>query len=261
VAFFPQLSPRAVPTADQLRIYDQSIFDWLGGFQHPTVTKGKSLFRVFATPDRAFAEARNLLKKDAQGNFDPMGSSLDPKSPTRPIPLPFISIHRATGVFDQARWTRFYDSKLGTSITNTMDPNFGKERFIANWPMPYDFPYQIDVWTRNRTTRNFIEQWMAQQFDSFEFFLGMDFTQVHSAYGIKKIPIQYVSFDDLSDYEPGEPADRVIRYTLSINVRGWLFRPVEVVKTVLTFHFDVLQGLPPSDVLMESFDVVPTLTD
>lgn len=260
MAFFPQLSPREVPVVDQLRIYDQRIFEWLGTFTHPSVTNGKQIFRVFATPDRAFAEARNLLRKDANGGLDPTGTGMSPLSPIRTIPLPFISIHRATGVMDQQRWNRVPVTDLGTAIVDQGNSQFGTERFIADWPIPYNFPYQIDVWTRNRTTRNYIEQWMAQQFDPYEFFLHTDFTTVHPAWGDKIIPINYESFDDLSDYEPGEPADRVIRYSLSVTAKGWLFRPVTVVKTVLTFKFDIYDGIPPSDTYLESFDIDPTTT-
>ena len=229
---FPQTSPRTVSTVDQLKIYDQMIFDWLGTFSHPNVRKGKKVTRVFATPDRAFAEVRNILNRNR-------------RDPIRTIPYPWMSIYRPEWTLDRSRWNR-NRVNFGNDINNDFNSR-------ADWPLPYDIPYQIEVWARNRTTRNLIEQWMAQQFDNFEFFLTADFTTVDPLIGEKVIPIEYDGFLDTGEWDPGEPNDRSIRYTLNIKLRAWLWRPIIAVDTVkgvflhftddcVSFHQEIATG-------------------
>lgn len=217
---------------DQFRLYDQMVYDWLGGLEYPIQNKdGDIVFpsvpRVFATPERAFAKMMEVINKDKTQRFrriDSIGQ----------VPLPFISIWRQINEFDPQRYSRSVQRKMKYSDDCL-------EVRQSPYPSPQNIPYQIEFWTRNRTIINYLLQWLALQFDNNVLYLGLNLRDFDLDMYPDPIAIQVKkdNFQDTSDLEPGEE-QRNLRHTLSMTVRGFLFRPIRTVKTVEKTVFDVI---------------------
>lgn len=223
---------------DQWFLYDDALCAWIERFKHPEVQGGKPLPVILDTPDRAFADIRDILANSPDNR----------KEHNAQLELPLVSVFRDGEQLDLDRWNRAIFRKMGY-VGGPDGPK--KEIYQGGWPLPYILPYQIDIWARNREVLNYITQWMALQFDHHEFFLRIDFTGVHESWCEKIIPVKNPEWVDNSVLEPGEPDDRELRRTLNVQIYGWLFRPVIVRKTVLGLQIDVCSGTSedPGDLL------------
>jgi len=223
---------------DQLRLYDDQIKRWVLTFSHPDIkTRSTSecapngqpgpMFTQIATPDRPFAEMRNLYNKqlpERERRRDPI---IRPDFPacsiTRMGPQKDMGRRRHRGVFRRAGWVS--DQQ--------------KEVYQIPYPDPWNIPYQVDVTAINRRTLNLVQTWMMLQFDDDRFYVTVDFRQVHAeAYKYPYVfPVRFDSLDDTSDLEVGD-GERFFRLTLTVTVEAMLMRPVRKVPVVHTYNYD-----------------------
>ena len=220
-------------TIDQFRLYDQLIYDWLGGIEYPIKNKDgdvvyPSIPRVFATPERALAKMREVLNKDRSQRHNRVDSGGN-------VPLPFISIWRQINEYDPSRYSR----AVQRSFKFSEDCLEVKQ---APWPSPQNMPYQIEFWARNRTVLNYILQWLTLQFDNNVLHLSLSLREFDIDLYPEPLSIRIdkSSFSDNSDLESGEN-QRILRHTLSIIVKGYLFRPSRTVKTIQKVEFEAIE--------------------
>lgn len=226
------------------RLFDQAVYDWLGGLlvdygdivpkpETPDPTTGvrvptKSLLRVITTPERAFAEMQNLLV--AKGWMDESLKSDD----FRNVPLPFASIYRMGPIprmnqmMVPGRFKRLYRDHEG----NWMG---------ADYPTPYDIPYDIQFWCMKRYTEVHIWEWLTSRAGrrgagGSEFYLHVDHEKwPHEnhpnkvcIYGTQLHSVHFDALTDITDLEPMEMAPRYVRFSLLLTVRAWMMHPLTV---------------------------------
>jgi hypothetical protein len=212
---------------DQFRPFDSAVRDWLR--TAPLNKGGKMVPIVFAGPDGAFAAMEELLEES-------LGEDLAEKA--RNIPLPFMSIQRGGIQFDPERFHGASTMISGFLLGYSPD---AKKSFRMKWPKPYDWSYKVEVWTKNRMTRNIFEGWMLQQFESFELLLEANFDRGSDntdLIGRKLIPFENQGIVDNSDLEP-EDGERILRYTLEMLCKGWIHGDITEVGTVLEIYSDI----------------------
>ena len=238
---------------DQLRLYDDMIFKWLETFRFPPNLKrlelpdhrkgDKTLFIVFASPEKGYGETRNLVNENEREAVRTRDNVIKPQYPA-------ASIWRRGPARDYTRWHWSPVRKAGYVDEERT------EVYQSPYPEPWDFPYQIEVTTINRLTLNYIQQWLMLQFDSNKFWLHVNPCAINSIVYPTPIliPVELETIDDNSDLEHGEEP-RLMRLTLDITVKGWLFRPARRVKTVHHIDYEVYEGCPEGDYsFMVSFD-------
>lgn len=270
LAYFDQFA-----FVDQYRIYDSAVRQWLWEIRDPRINRGLPIPVVHATPDRAFASYRELLlaqeqrRRLADGRqptIKDVSFRLRRQQPERNPPLPLWSYHRQDENLDRTRWNRMTLRKLGfvvrrpdNSIIKKGDPDYQTAIYQAPFPLPLSFPYQIEIWTRNQVTANLIRQQLHLRYDEGQVYFRLDFSPVHAVYGCKLVRMSIDGIANNSDLEPGEPGDRVVRYTVSTTIHGWLWRPVREIPTVLSTVFDI--DLDDDEVTDETFTVELTEDD
>ena len=190
--------------------YDPAMQAWMGGL----FWDNRPLLTVFATPDRAFAQAEERLR---QGN----------KPGPVAIPLTFSSLSRTgPGVFNPNRFTEAFDEKLYRSRD-------GKKFLGMRAPKPVTLEYQIEVWGRNKFDIDWVEEQMWCRCRNNEFWITVD----HPFPMGKKLVLGWI--EDVRDGPIyGDPQKaRAIRRTTTIKLNGWImFRPSEtpVVQQIVT---------------------------
>jgi len=180
---------------------------------------------VKASPERAFADIR--VDKDFSedlGEFEVAQEQL---------PLPIASFTRTDMTVDMLRFKSVINRKVA-HLRQDKD-----EAYSYRWPLPYNFTYQVDFWTRYESTLDSIRVWTALQFapgGNYRFF-PVDYSGMSMLYGIQNVFAQTGGLSDTSDLEPGSE-QRVERATLTLDVQGWILFPVEIVKTVVFGQID-----------------------
>lgn len=229
---------------DQLSLYDQGFVDWLKTC--PLRTVGDELLVVFATPERAFAHAQELLK-------DAVATPSDISN----LPLPILSVERGDITFDNAR---FHGPK--TLLRRMAYSTGGGTVKQALFPSPASWTYRVSVWAKYRTTLNQWAVWRRLQFPSNERNLDIDFSPVDETWGRKIIPIFDEGLTDASELEVEDGAERALRSVQSIRMDGWVFGPMEHVKTVLRVITEIREpplgeDIDPKDVTSEDIIADP----
>jgi len=252
--------PTEVNTAhndvDQLFLHDDILRVWIQEFRSNKVNDNKAIPLVFATPDRAFAEMADLLKRQDK-NYAANSHSK--------VPLPFASLARTGEQFDVSRWNAaelrllklVLDADDLPAPIDVYDPKAGDTRFRALHPLPWKFTYQIDVWSRNIMTSNLIQQWMMMsgaQHATY-FYRIADFTPVHKVYGQKWIRVEIDRYSDSSELEPGDNRQRMVRFTVNLTVDAWIWRPVTLAKTIKAAQFQVIEGVDDGGPLLGEINI------
>ncbi len=188
---------------------------------------------VKASPERAFADLRTDKLFDL-GEFEEAQEQ---------TALPIASFTRTDLTVDMLRFK---------SVTNRHVAHLRKEKDeIYQWrfPLPYNFTYQVDFWTRHESTLDSIRVWTTLRMTTGDsFYLPVDFSSVSRHYAVQNIFTQFGGISDTSDLEPGSE-QRMERATMTLDVQGWIFFPVEIAKTVLCGEIDVL--IVPDDVPLQ----------
>jgi len=190
---------------------------------------------VKASPERAFAD----LRRD-KGFSD---NITEYERTQEQVPLPIASFTRTDLTVDMTRYK---------SVTNKKVAYLRKEKDeVYQWrfPLPYNFTYQVDFWTRYESTLDSMRVWTALKFTGGNYmYLPVDFSGISRHYGLQNVFVQFGGLNDTSDLEPGSE-QRVERATMTLDIQGWIFSPVEIAKTVLCGQLDVL--VVPDDVPLQ----------
>jgi hypothetical protein len=193
---------------------------------------------VKSSPERAFADLRR--DKDFSDEIT------DFEREQEQVPLPIASFTRTDLTVDMMRF-KSVDAKRVSFLRKEKD-----ELFQHRWPLPYNFTYQVDFWARYESTLDAMRVWTALKFTGGNhFYLPVDFRDVSRHYGIQKVFTQFGGLSDTSDLEPGSE-QRIERATMTLDVQGWIYFPVEIAKTVLCGQIDVL--IVPDDVPLQDPD-------
>jgi hypothetical protein len=191
---------------------------------------------VKASPERAFADLRT----------DKDYTLTDFEIAQEQTPLPIASFTRTDLTVDMLRFK---------SVTNRHVAHLRADKDeIYQWrfPLPYNFTYQVDFWTRHESTLDSMRVWtMLRMINGDYFYLPVDFNRVDRHYNVQNIFTQFGGISDTSDLEPGSE-QRVERATMTLDVQGWIFFPVEIAKTVLCGQIDVL--IVPDDIPLQDPD-------
>jgi hypothetical protein len=221
-------------TVDQLRMYDQAVYDWLSTFRFSKaieeetmacnfpVDPQKPLHLVFATPRRGYAEISNITNREHPVQVRERDKIIKPIEPT-------CSITRRGVRKNQNRWSMAHVRYAG------FVDEAKKERYQIPYPVPITISYQIEFTSINRSIMNAIQTWLLLQFDDDRFYVTIDPKIVHEGVYITPyvVPIIGDGIEDNSDLEVTDQ-DRNLRITLDASIEGWLFRPAKRTKSVHT---------------------------
>lgn len=148
--------------------------------------------------------------------------AIDPAAPPqeyiktdKTVKLPASALSRQGWEFDITRWSR----ADYTQIKWTEDGN----RVIQSLhPMPFEIAYQLDLWTKYKSTMNQFIHRVAIKFLAREIWLKVD---IGEPWGIKSIPLKLAlgGPQDLTNMELDEMEDRTFRTVFSFNLDAWLF--------------------------------------
>jgi hypothetical protein len=182
-------------------------------------------------PLRAFASMRTLMEKQGQKITD-----------DRFVPLPFISIYRMPPSQNLNRFRRADLRKLRYSD----DMNIVEQ---SRMPFPYDIPYQIDIWCRYEDDLVTLIEGCMRKWRGPVTYVDVDHGNPHGKY---KVGVFFEGAMDNSELE-SDDRDRDLRYTINLNVEGFLSFPSRRVKTVR--HEKIVAGFneepdAASDVLL-----------
>lgn len=228
---------------DQLIAYDKALqaflcqmeFDYGAREDGPDL---QPLRVVKASPERAFAD----LSRD-KGFSDDI---TDYERQQEQVPLPIASFTRTDLTVDMLRFKSVVNRRVA-HLRKAKD-----EIYQWRFPLPYNFTYQVDFWTRYESTLDAIRVWTSLRFTGGNhLYLPVDFRDVSRHYGIQNVFTQFGGISDTSDLEPGSE-QRIMRATMTLDVQGWIFFPVEIAKTVLCGQIDVL--VVPDDVPLQDTD-------
>ena len=226
------------------RLFDQAIYNWLGGLLvdygdivpkpeavDPTIgvrTPVRDILRVMSTPERAFAEMQNLLV--AKGWMEESERSDDFTN----IPLPFASIYRMGPI------PRLSQMQVPMRLKRLFRDSEGNW-LGADFPTPWDISYDIHFWVMKRYTEVHIWDWIVGRVgrrgaSPADFYLEVDhekYPHDHHAlktciYGKQLHSVHFDALTDLTDIEPEEMAPRYIRFSLMLTVRAWMMHPLTV---------------------------------
>jgi hypothetical protein len=234
-----------------VRIYDQAIKDWLMCLnfrdQAPTV--------VTAWMSRMYSQAKELQSDETQRTAMAYPAvSLGLGTITPDLERRNFNDIRAlgTGAPDQTNRAYYPNPDLEGSVKEDKEA-----MLIYPWPLPYSFPYQIDIWTKTR------QDWRLLTTSLMARFPDLDTTYICvdiPGYGEKLIKMTLDSVDDTSDLETGEE-DRTLRATVSLTLHGWIFRVPRIKRTITKAHAVILDASSDPDNLLDGSDFVDWYCD
>lgn len=215
----------------QVKSYDKAVSDWLKCF--PANDNGEAINVVNSTPDRAFA---------AMARLQHITKGMPENMPIRNIPLPFISAYRIAANFDPAR-NRGYGAVRVASADGS-----GKK---MRHPMPYTLDYRIEMWAKNQQTLNVLQEYANLSFNyGFEQFITVPMVTDDQETSIQ-VPLvnSGITFSGVDEPEQGH---RVLRQILSVQLKGWLYHPVESVSTVGEIIINYVDGNTGADLCSDT---------
>lgn len=203
------------------RQYDSAVLEFckikLNGVEVPAIGP--------LPPQRAWARMSEILKgKDPRTNQDPTF-----------IPLPIISIIRLP---EQPNMERFRRADVTRKLKYSDDMNSCS---VGESPMPYDIPYQVDIWAYNADDFFTIREAFMRKWRNQVKAIPVD----HGPpLGIFNVYAKYTNGVDNSDFE-SEESDRALRFTFTFTVEGFLAFPTREVKTVRKTVFKAVLSNQP----------------
>lgn len=203
-------------TLDLLKIYDIAVVSLLTEGGGRLLVDGKPVVTVFATPERA---QLGVLKK--LGLLDANGRPKDL------VPYPYISIARIDSMPD---WNR-RNTNYARHIAYSDDL---RRVAYARWPVPYNFFYQVDFWSRFRTHTNQVWQWIGLAFPTEIRILHIDFRE---PWGKKMVPLFIRDLRDVSELETEED-ERVMRLSATFMLAGWVLEAFDDLASIPLGQFD-----------------------
>jgi len=223
----------AVDQYTMFRVYDRMMHNWATDI---AVWKGRQVPVVMASPDRAFAAIRELLRREGY---------LPPDMDIRVIPLPFISISRGDPTPRLHEWQY---RRIPIGYTDESKRWYES----APWPQPMNIPYAVELWSKYFQTDSAMTDMFLRQFRSTYAYAN---ARHMLPYGWKFTPIKFESYADNSELEGGG-SDRITRHTLNVTVEGLLFFYPEETLVAQKVVKEMYEGVDPETAeLLESEEI------
>jgi hypothetical protein len=163
-----------------------------------------------------------------QEALDPNADPQENIKTEKTIKLPASALSRQGWEFDSTRWSRADYNQ----IKWTED---GNRVLQSPHPMPYEILYQLDLWTKYRSTMNQFVHRVLIKFVNREMWLPID---IGEPWGVKRVALR-LSFggpQDLTNLDLDELDDRTFRTTISFSLDAWLFPDITSVPSVRTIN-------------------------
>ena len=176
-----------------------------------------------------------------QEALDPTAEPQENIKTDKTVKLPASSLSRQGWELDITRWSRA-DYNL---LKWTEDGN----RIIQSpHPIPFEIMYQLDLWTKYRSTMNQFIHRIATKFWRREIWIPID---IGEPWGVKRVALK-MSFggpQELSNLELDELDDRTFRTAITFNLDAWLFPDATAIPTIRKVAFGdgdtIVAKLPP----------------
>jgi hypothetical protein len=164
------------------------------------------------------------------------------------VKLPATALTQLNWDFDLRRWTRASFRRLGWTEE-------GKKVIQSSQVVPIDIMYQLDMWSKYRTTMNQMVRNILLLFTNREPWLDVDLKGV---WGVRRIPLTllYKGPANLTDYEPKDK-DRTIRMVFTFIFHAWVIPDASMVPSIgsimenlyyptsVAANFPATRDLPP----------------
>jgi hypothetical protein len=159
-----------------------------------------------------------------QASIDPKASKSKNIKDDKTVKLPASSLSRLGWELDLTRWSRAPYRMIKWSEE-------GDRVMQSARPLPFEVMYQLDLWTKYRSTMNQFIRQVAVKFVHREVWLSVN---TGGAFGVKRVPLKlaFGGPQDLTDLELDENTDRTIRAAFTFNMDAWVFPDVEMIPTV-----------------------------
>lgn len=123
------------------------------------------------------------------------------------------------------------DSRIYTSNERTAN-------YVLPFPLPFDITYQMDIWTKTQQDMQLLRTALLSRFS----FVDETFLECTiPGYGEKLIPVRLGNLSDTTDVEPDEK-NRELRNTITMTVKGWIFRCPLTVKNIRRLNVALLDA-------------------
>lgn len=146
------------------------------------------------------------------------------------VKLPATAVTQLNWTFDLRRWTRAHFRRLGWTEE-------GQKVIQSNQVIPLDIMYQLDMWSKYRTTMNQMVRNIMLKFTNREVWLDVDLKGV---WGVRSIPLTffYDGPKNLSDLEPDDK-DRTVRMAFTFILHAWVIPDANMLPAVRTIMQDI----------------------
>jgi len=202
-----------------LRTYEQ----YRDGTRRRIRKTAKPVPIVFASPERAFAQAAKILCPGKDINFDTPGA-------VKAIPLPFASLEMiGDPTFDPARWNNRIVRYGGLSYDN-------REMLQYKYPVPVNITYQLSIWAKTKVELDGYTADFIRKFRDQELFIKVLHGQ---GFGIRCVPILWELVQQAVDLEPGN-GQRSLRRVFQVTVGGWIPHEPHTVRTVFRYDAELV---------------------
>ena len=164
-----------------------------------------------------------------QEDIDPEAEPQKNIKTEKTIKLPATALSRQGWEFDITRWSRAnYEMLKWTEDGNRV--------IQSPHPMPYEILYQLDIWTKYRSTMNQITHRLLMPFLNREVWLPID---IGEPWGIKRVALRLSlgGPQDLTHLELEEMENRTFRSMISFSLDAWLFPDAASIPTIRKIYF------------------------
>ena len=163
-----------------------------------------------------------VLNLGTQEALNPVSEVLNTRQ-NQIVKLPATAITQLDWAFDLRRWTRASFRRLGWTEE-------GQKVIQSNQVIPVDIMYQLDLWSKYRTTMNQMLQTVLLKFTNRETWLDVDLKGV---WGVRRIPLTliYNGPTNLTEHEPKDK-DRTVRMVFSFTLHAWVIPTANMLPAV-----------------------------
>ena len=225
-----------------VRFYDVAVINWL---RSVLSIKGVPINCVVSMPNRALADYDRLFKSRLQEKEESVN---DQKKP----PLPFASIIR--GKIGPRRW--------GSSVfpvRNLAHTSDRKKTVYTRRPSPINLSYSVDLWSKYEAEHVWLLQRVLSVFQNKTAVWTTKYPY-QDAEQLLQVPIRLAGdFSDNSEAIAANDVDAERRWTLDLEVEGWMFHDLLFAPTFLVANFEFINAYD-DEVLLTKTNRVSSLS-
>lgn len=169
------------------------------------------------------------------------------------VKLPAMSITQLNWTFDLSRWTKAHYRKLGW----VEDGN--KVLQMPTSIIPVDVLYQLDCWTKYRTSMNQMVRNIMLKFANREVWLPID---LKGAFGKKYIALQLMMGGptNVTEIEPNDK-DRTVRMVFTFKLKAWIIPDPVMIPTIRKIIYEIYIPNKPGVEFPTEFPTYPSVPD